>query len=114
MERSIAVLCMYTPYTWRASRVHDATREFATVARMRPSLVLLALAVLPLQTQMPVIESIEVRVVNVDVVVTDRDGKPVTGLTKEDFEILEDKRPQKITNFYEVRGGESVQAIEQT
>lgn len=63
---------------------------------------------------MPVIESIEVRVVNVDVVVTDRDGKPVTGLTKEDFEIIEDKRTQKITNFYEVRGGESVQAIEQT
>jgi len=81
---------------------------------MRPFLVLLALAVLPLQAQMPVIESIEVRVVNVDVVVTDRDGKPVTGLTKEDFEILEDKRPQKITNIYEVRGGESVQAIEQT
>jgi len=79
---------------------------------MRPFLVLLALAVLPLQAQMPVIESIEVRVVNVDVVVTGRDGKPVTGLTKEDSEILEDKRPQKITNFYEVRGGESVQAIE--
>ncbi len=81
---------------------------------MRPFLVLLALAVLPLQAQMPVIESIEVRVVNVDVVVTDRDGKPVTALTKEDFAILEDKRPQKITNFYEVRGGESVQAIGQT
>ena len=63
---------------------------------------------------MPVIESIEVRVVNVDVVVTDRGGKPVKGLTKEDFEILEDKRPQKITNFYEVRSGEPVPAIEQT
>jgi len=62
---------------------------------------------------MPVIESIEVRVVNVDVVVTDRDGKPVTALTREDFEILEGKRPQNITNFYEVRGGEPVQAIEQ-
>ena len=61
-----------------------------------------------------VVESIEVRVTSVDVVVTDRDGKPVTGLTKDDFEILEDKRPQKITNFYEVRGGESVQAMEQT
>ena len=91
-----------------------AAREFANLARMRPFLVLLALAVLPLQAQMPVMESIEVRVVNVDVVVTDRDGKPVTGLTKEDFEILEDKRPQKITNIDEVRGGESVQAIEQT
>jgi len=71
------------------------------------------MAALPLQAQMPVVESIEVRVVNVDVVVTDRDGKPVTALTKEDFEILEEKRPQKITNFYEVRGGESVQAMGQ-
>lgn len=80
---------------------------------MRPLLALLALAVLPLRAQMPVIESIEVRVVNVDVVVTDRDGKPVTGLTQEDFEILEGKRPQKITNFYEVRGGESAQSSDQ-
>jgi len=80
---------------------------------MRPFLVLLALAVLPLQAQMPVIESMEVRVVNVDVVVTDRDGRRVTGLTMEDFEILEDKQPQRITNFHEVRGGEP-QAMAQT
>ena len=72
---------------------------------MRPLLVLLALAVLPLSAQESLVESIEVRVVNLDVVVTDRDGKPVTGLTKDDFEILEDKRRQTITNFYEVRGG---------
>jgi VWFA-related protein len=62
---------------------------------------LMAVAVLALQLS----ESIEVRVVNVDVVVADRDGKPVTGLTKDDFEIFEDKKPQVITNFYEVRGG---------
>lgn len=53
-------------------------------------------------------ESIEVRVVNIDAVVTDRDGRPVSGLTAADFEILEDGRPQKITNFFEVRAGESV------
>lgn len=55
-------------------------------------------------------ESIEVRVVSVDVVVTDKDGKPVTGLTKDDFEIFEDKRPQVVTNFFEVRDGESSEA----
>ena len=64
-------------------------------------LPLMAVAALALQLS----ESIEVRVVNVDVVVADRDGKPVTGLTKDDFEIFEDKKPQVITNFYEVRGG---------
>src|SRR3954464_12785641 len=48
-------------------------------------------------------ESIEVRVVNIDVVVRDRHGKPVTGLTKEDFEAWDGKKPQQITNLSEVR-----------
>ena len=46
-------------------------------------------------------ETIEVQVTNVDVVVTDRDGKPVRGLTRDDFVVLEDKKPQAITNFAE-------------
>lgn len=46
-------------------------------------------------------ETLEVRVTNVDVVVTDRDGKPVRGLTRDDFAVLEDKKPQAITNFAE-------------
>src|SRR5437588_762310 len=50
-----------------------------------------------------VAESIEVRVVNVDVVVRDRAGKPVTGLTKADFEIYENGRKREITNLSEVR-----------
>jgi VWFA-related protein len=49
------------------------------------------------------VESIEVRVTNVDVVVTDKKGNRVTGLTKDDFLILERGQPQTITNFYEVR-----------
>src|SRR5216684_2270923 len=48
-------------------------------------------------------ESIEVRVVNVDVVVRDRAGKPVTGLTKADFEIFENGQRRGITNLSEVR-----------
>jgi VWFA-related protein len=53
--------------------------------------------------QQPASESIEVRVVNVDVVVRDKAGKPVTGLTKDDFEIFENNKKQEITNLYEVR-----------
>jgi VWFA-related protein len=49
-------------------------------------------------------ETVDVRVVNVDVVVTDRDGRPVQGLEPEDFEVFEDGRPQEITNFYRVEG----------
>ncbi|MDQ3283435.1 MAG: VWA domain-containing protein [Acidobacteriota bacterium] len=48
-------------------------------------------------------ETIEVRITNVDVVVTDRAGNPAVGLTADDFELLEAGKPQKITNFYEVR-----------
>lgn len=51
----------------------------------------------------PVFESIDVRVTNVDVVVTDAEGKRVHGLTKDDFELFEEKKPQSITNFSEIR-----------
>lgn len=44
-------------------------------------------------------EVVEVNVVNVEVYVTDGDGNRVTGLRKEDFEILEDGKPVEITNF---------------
>jgi len=48
-------------------------------------------------------ESLEVRIVNVDVVVRDKDGKPVPGLTAADFVLLENGKPQTITNFAEYR-----------
>ena len=41
----------------------------------------------------------EVEQVTVDVVVTDKKGVPATGLTPEDFQILEDDKPQKIASF---------------
>ncbi len=49
------------------------------------------------------VESIEVRITNIDVVVTDKQGNPVSGLTKDDFQLFENRKPQPITNFYEVR-----------
>lgn len=50
-------------------------------------------------------EVVQVNVVNVDVYVTDKDGNPVTGLTKDDFEIYEDDTLQEITNFFAVEDG---------
>jgi len=52
----------------------------------------------------PLTEQVEVHVVNVDVSVTDSRGEPVSGLTQDDFELFEDGRPQKITNFSVVNG----------
>src|SRR5689334_15008526 len=44
-------------------------------------------------------ESIDVDVVNVEVVATDRSGRPVAGLTRGDFELYEDGKPVAVTNF---------------
>jgi VWFA-related protein len=51
------------------------------------------------------VDTVDVRVVNVDVVVTDKKGEPVTGLARDDFELLEDRKPVRITNFYVVEEG---------
>jgi VWFA-related protein len=45
-------------------------------------------------------EAIDVNVVSIDVIVTDRDGTPISGLSQEDFEVLEDGKPVEVTNFY--------------
>jgi VWFA-related protein len=69
----------------------------------RQTLFALVFLAVPLFAQTPpVIEKIDVSVVNVDVTVTDRAGNPVRGLTRDDFEVYEDGKPQKITNFYAV------------
>ncbi|MGA7614074.1 MAG: VWA domain-containing protein [Thermoanaerobaculia bacterium] len=73
---------------------------------MRKLLLTLVLVTLtfPAFAQEPFRQSVEVTVVNVDVVVTDRDGNPVHGLNGNDFELLEDGVRQKLTNFTELRG----------
>ncbi len=51
--------------------------------------------------------SAEVSILGLDVVVTDRNGKPVHGLTAADFEIRHGGRPVLITNFHEERREEA-------
>jgi VWFA-related protein len=77
--------------------------------KKKTAVLLLALTIAtPLAAQFT--ESVEVRVTNVDVVVTDRNGKPVPGLKREDFQIFEDGKPQPVTNFYEVRPDGTIDA----
>ena len=47
---------------------------------------------------------IKVNVVNVETFVTGRDGKPILGLTPDDFEIKVDGEPVEIRNFFTVEG----------
>jgi len=48
----------------------------------------------------PFVERIDVNVVNVEVFVVDRKGRRVTGLTRDDFELLHDGAPVPISNFF--------------
>lgn len=66
------------------------------------ALTLVATLPLPAQEPPPLVEAIEVTIVNLDVVVTDRKGQRVRGLTRDDFEVFENGVPQPITNFFEV------------
>jgi VWFA-related protein len=49
-------------------------------------------------------DQIEVSLVNLEVIVTDKSGKPLPDLRKEDFEVLEDGKPVEVTNFYAESG----------
>ncbi len=61
--------------------------------------LLLMSGVLFAQTARDLVLHIEVDLVQVDAVVTDGKGRPVTNLTAADFEILQDGKPQVIKNF---------------
>jgi VWFA-related protein len=50
-------------------------------------------------------EAVEVNVINVDVYATDKSGRRVDGLGKDDFEIREDGKPVPISYFQVVGGG---------
>ena len=96
----------------RRTSLRHPRRAFAAAAL---SLLLLPGAVLlaqkPRGTQPPgegqefFADIVSVNVVNVDVYVTDKKGNPITGLTKNDFELFEDRKPMAVTNFYAVEGG---------
>ncbi len=48
------------------------------------------------------LESIDVNLVNVEVFVTDKQGNPLADLVAQDFQIFEDGKKMKITNFQQV------------
>src|SRR3954451_3853180 len=63
-------------------------------------LIAAALAFAPQSgTQQPTFKS-SVALVEVDIIARDKDGRFVSGLTADDFEVLEDGKPQQVQHFY--------------
>jgi VWFA-related protein len=56
-------------------------------------------------------ENIDVRVIGVDVVVTDKKGNAITGLSKDDFQVFENGIEKPISNFYEIEGKVAAQVV---
>ncbi|MEM1202091.1 MAG: VWA domain-containing protein [Acidobacteriota bacterium] len=54
------------------------------------------------------VERVDVNVINVEVFVTDKEGRRVAGLGWEDFELYEDGQPVEISNFYSATRGDVV------
>jgi VWFA-related protein len=81
--------------------VRLATAAFVAALTILPTRAQEAPANTPLGK---LVETVDVRVINVDVVVTDKKGNVIKGLTRDDFEILENNRLVPITNFFEVEG----------
>ncbi|MDE3149592.1 MAG: VWA domain-containing protein [Acidobacteriota bacterium] len=71
---------------------------FARLCRRTGCLALLTVAPLAMAAQETTLR-VEVKLVNIFVNVTDKDGAIVGGLTKEDFALFEDGRPQTIAVF---------------
>jgi len=59
------------------------------------------------------VDTVDVNVVNLEVMVADRDGNPVRGLTSDDFVVTEDGEPVELTNFYAVESARRVQPAEE-
>ena len=74
-------------------------RELGYAAALLVSVVSPLVAQRPEPRSVGAIDQIEVRVANVDVVVVDRKGNPVTDLVREDFELLVDGDSTEISHF---------------
>jgi len=89
----------------------------AAVAALLASFVLPAPALLAqddAETRELFVDSVDVNVVNLEVMVADRDGNPIRGLTLDDFVVTEDGKAIELTNFYAVESARRVQPPEAT
>lgn len=85
--------------------------EIDRMRRTGALLALLLLAAPPAPAQdARFADALDVEVVNLDVSVLGEDGAPVSGLTAEDFEVLDDGQPVRVTHFSSSQEQETEQA----
>jgi VWFA-related protein len=110
--------CVLLLTAWTGATVLRSSRSRGAVMARKLSSVPLVLSLLLLpaaagaqeaEHERTFYESLDVQVVNVEVFVTDKSGKRIPGLTRDDFQLLEDGKPIEITNFFAV-GGEPAEA----
>ena len=98
--------------TTRTLRSDRLARRIALAALVTLS-TLLVVVLSSAQDEAPRVfgETIDVRVVNVEVVVTDRQGNRVYGLAPDDFRLFVDGREVGVEFFSEVQGGRAVETV---
>ncbi|MEM7349389.1 MAG: VWA domain-containing protein [Acidobacteriota bacterium] len=83
--------------------------ESAFPTRIAAGLLLLGTVGVLAQSSPPsddvVSQEIEVHLAEIEVMVTDRQGDSVTGLERQDFEVLQDGEPVELTHFRAIAGG---------
>ncbi len=97
---------------WRASGATDLAATVLPVAAALAMLTPVAAADAPDPRADVVGQEIEVRLAEIEVMVSDRQGEPVAGLTRDDFRVFQDGREVELTHFRAVAGGRRASAGE--
>ncbi len=84
-------ICVLAALLWPAAAMAQASPQPVTSSQTSPAPALSS-------SQLPVFHQ-DVNLVNVFFTVRDANGALVSGLTKDDFEVLEDGKPQLVKNF---------------
>ena len=95
--------------------MHPAAKRLTRTRRMAPLATAIAAAAL-LAAGSPAtaqdgdlfFDTVDVNVVNIEVLVTDKAGVSVTGLSREEFTVYEDGEEVELSNFFEVVSGQAV------
>lgn len=85
-------------------------RRYRTAMRNILAVLAAAFLALPAAAQ-SLSETLEVKILELEAAVLGKDGKPIEGLTREDFEVRVDGKKTDVTNFFAVRRGAITETV---